>query len=167
MFVGLGLLIVVGVTVGCYALFSGDQPASPQVASPVATATAGPATSSSTAVLQFPTGPVQFPTGPVLPTDLPGVSGICTSTHDPFTTALTYVTAAGYGVPEIAQSCVYQDSVPKSVAIRLEGLDLVPQNPTNGAGKYTFSSADGRHTVTVTVTLEPDNAYWVTDVAIH
>jgi hypothetical protein len=90
----------------------------------------------------------------------------CDVAHDPFRTALTYLTVAQYGAGNIAQYCVYQNRVPAATTARLAGLELMPVSVTASSGRYRFSTADGATSVTVTVAREPDGAYWVTAVEI-
>jgi hypothetical protein len=109
-----------------------------------------------------------LPTDTELPSGLPSVPGenLCAAFTSAYQVATAYVGAAEVGVTEIAQSCVYQDSVPKSVTASLSGKLLAPETTDPTANEFDFQSTDGATKVTVTVTKEPDGHYYVTSVKV-
>jgi hypothetical protein len=96
--------------------------------------------------------------GPSLPIGL----NICAASTDRRSTAEAYVGAAEVGLSSFAQSCVYHNSVPPSVTASLSGTLYVPQTSDSGAGRFVFTSPDGRSTVTIEVTKESDGHFYVT-----
>jgi hypothetical protein len=65
-----------------------------------------------------------------------------------------------------AQNCVWNNSVPESVAQQLSGKDFTPDYSSGGeTGPFVFNASDGTK-VTVSVTKESDGNYYVTDVAV-
>jgi hypothetical protein len=80
--------------------------------------------------------------------------------------AIAYVGAAEIGQPDVAQACVFEDSVPRSVteSLNTSGSGVLFA-PTGGHGStYEFASTDGSVHLAVTVTKESDGIYYITDV---
>jgi hypothetical protein len=106
-----------------------------------------------------------LPTG--IPTDLP--TGIpenpCSFIDDPETVALAYVGAAEIGQTDVAQSCVFEDSVPRELTASLatDGSGLFAPSGSSGS-TYEFDSIDNTTHLSVTVTKEGDGTYYITDV---
>ena len=98
-----------------------------------------------------------------LPSSIPG--NPCAYITDQETVALAYVGAAEIGETDVAQACVYQDSVPRSVTESLVANGQQLFAPTGSSGStYRFQSLDGQTQLEVTVTKESDGSYYVTDV---
>jgi len=120
-----------------------------------------------------PSSPASASTGsqsvapPPSSASIPNLTNVCASFNDqPFPVATAYITAAEYGQPQIAAGCVWQNSVPASIASQLSGLSLSPDyNSATGAGPYVWTGAGGKK-ATVTVTKEPDGKYYVTKIEI-
>jgi hypothetical protein len=110
--------------------------------------------------------PPNVPPVSIPPIDLPSLAtGLCTFISDPQTLAIAYVGAAELGQTDVAQACVWQDSVPRSVTESLDTGGQTLYAPTGGHGStYTFTSADGTARLTVRVTRESDGNYYITDV---
>ncbi|MGN6608284.1 MAG: Rv0361 family membrane protein [Jatrophihabitans sp.] len=105
---------------------------------------------------------------PALPTGVPSIPSFgnaCASvSSQPVAAAAFYVEAASIGQAQLAQTCVYHDAVPASVAQSLDGGQYEPDASTiAGTGPYLFT---GTKRVTVTVSKEPDGHYYVTKVEV-
>jgi hypothetical protein len=81
---------------------------------------------------------------------LPSITGIpngtnpCSYISDPETVALAYVGAAEIGQTDVAQACVYQDSVPRSLTASLKASGSALFAPSGSSGNtYRFASLDG------------------------
>ena len=109
------------------------------------------------------TAPISVPPVSNFPTSVPG--NPCAYISDPETVALAYVGAAEIGETDVAQSCVFQDSVPRSLTASLaaQGSSLFAPAGSNGS-TYTFASLDGQTHLAVTVTKEGDGSYYITNV---
>lgn len=122
--------------------------------------------------------PVGLPSGGIPPITIPSVTlppmsnlpttvptNPCAYIADPETVALAYVGAAEIGETDVAQACVYQDSVPRSVTAGLaaQGSELFAPAGSNGS-TYQFASLDGQTHLAVTVTKESDGSYYITKV---
>jgi hypothetical protein len=97
---------------------------------------------------------------------IPNVNSICTTSSTlPSVPATAYIFLASEGHTDLAQSCVYHDSVPRSVAESLNGKQLTPDYTSlAGSGPYVYTGSGT--TVTITVTKEPDGHYYITHVAV-
>jgi hypothetical protein len=109
--------------------------------------------------------PTSISVPPVSPS-IPDVGSICTTSSSlPSVPATAYVLLASEGHADIAQSCVYHDSVPRSVAESLNGKQLQPDySSLAGTGPYLYKGTG--ITVTISVTKEPDGHYYVTSVKV-
>jgi Domain of unknown function (DUF4878) len=107
--------------------------------------------------------PITIPSASNLPTSVP--TNPCSYISDPETVALAYVGAAEIGETDVAQSCVYQDSVPRSLTagLAMKTSQLFAPTGSNGS-TYNFASLDGQTHLAVTVTKESDGSYYITDV---
>ena len=101
-----------------------------------------------------------------LPSSIPNVGNICTTSSNlPSVPATAYIYLATEGQADLAQSCVYHDSVPKSVAESLNGKQLTPDYTSlAGSGPYVYQGSGT--TVTITVTQESDGHYYITNIAV-
>jgi hypothetical protein len=107
--------------------------------------------------------PISIPPISNLPTGVP--NNPCAYIADPQTVALAYVGAAEIGEIDVAQSCVFQDSVPRSVTESLAAKNSQLFAPSGSSGStYEFASLDGQTHLAVTVTKESDDTYYITDV---
>jgi hypothetical protein len=95
-----------------------------------------------------------------------GAASLCSGSTSGFGVASTYVGAAEIGVPQVAQSCVYHNAVPESVARSLGGRLYGPVTNDQNASVIVFKSTDGATTVTVTTAKESDGNYYVIAVTI-
>lgn len=102
--------------------------------------------------------------GTSLPTT-PSLGNVC-GTLDGQTAAYAYIGAAETGSTSIAQSCVYQNSVPESVTAALNGHTFYPSNSnaTTTGGTFEFKDTQGSTTVTVKIAKESDGNTWVVGV---
>jgi hypothetical protein len=134
---------------------------------------------------QPPGGPSDFPspTGSQIPPtasvpsislpsiSLPPISNLpsvpvtnpCAVITDPNTVALVYVGAAEIGQTDVAQACVFENSVPRSATESLATTGNGLFAPTGSHGTtYEFESIDGTTRLAVTVTKESDGNYYIT-----
>lgn len=126
----------------------------------------GPSASSSSQ--PFPSLSIPSSIGvPSIP--IPSITGVptnqCAYLSDAETVALAYVGAAELGQADAAQSCVYQDSVPRSLteSLAAQGTGLFSPTGSNGS-TYNFTSIDGQSHLAVTVTKESDGSFYITNV---
>lgn len=99
---------------------------------------------------------------------IPPVSGVnCASVSGVAAapTAAFYVVAAQSGQTDLAQSCVFQNSVPVSTTQGLSGhtWQIDYGSLTSADGPFTFK--DGSTSIVVTVTKESDGKFYVTKVS--
>ncbi len=113
---------------------------------------------------------ISFPsiTVPSIPVPSIGGSGIpainlCSATDSAEQAARVYVSAASLGQAQLAQSCVYHDTVSKAVTTSLRSGEFYTLSGSSGA-TFTFRSVNGSSTITVKVTKESDGKYWITAV---
>jgi hypothetical protein len=99
-----------------------------------------------------------------LPTSLPGGQSLCASFTSGYEVASAYVGAAEVGITDVAQSCVYQHRVPKSVTEGLKGKLFAPDTTSETPTAIVFKSTDGSTTLTVTTSRQSDGHFYVTDV---
>lgn len=112
-------------------------------------------------ISNFPS--ISIPPISSFPTSVP--NNPCSYISDPQTVALAYVGAAEIGETDVAQSCVFQDSVPRSVTASLATQTSGLFAPSGSTGStYNFASLDGSIHLAVTVTKESDNTYYITNV---
>jgi hypothetical protein len=116
---------------------------------------------------------VPLPSDLSLPVTLPSDLGslpaqlgnFCASSTSASTTALTYVGAAEIGSAQIAQGCVYQDTVSPSVTQSISGGSIYsPQDIGGGGPVFHFTSIDGKSQLTVTVARQSDGKFYVVKV---
>ncbi len=135
--------------------------------------------SSLTAAPPSPGGSISIP-NPVPSIDLPSIGipsaslpslgtslgSFCASTASAFTTAETYIGAIEIGSADLAQGCVWQNSVPASTAQAIAATHkyFAPTNGSSSGPVFEFRSTDGTKKVEITVTKEPDSKYYVTKV---
>jgi hypothetical protein len=141
--------VLAALGVGAYVLFSGD-------------------TSSSSARSRPGFPAVTIPPVVAPPNNEPpggGPTNPCSYMSDPQAVALAYVGTAEIGQTDIAQSCVFRNSVPRSVTASLAASTgrLFAPAGSNGS-TYEFASLDGHTRLAVTVTKESDGTYYVTRV---
>ncbi len=150
----------------------GGTSATPSASTPSATAPGGGPTFSLPTSIPSGLLPSGIPSG-ILPSNIPGALNFCASSSDALTPAEAYIGAAEVGLGPIAQTCVYHDVVPRSVADGLNGKLYAPdgEDRSGGNGKgpkgvYVFKSLDGNSTVTITTARQSDGKYYVTDVKV-
>jgi hypothetical protein len=140
----------------------------------------GPGSGQPSSVPSAPSTPgaPSFPSISIPPINLPSISippvsnfptGIatnpCSYLSDPQTVALAYVGAAEIGETDVAQSCVFQDSVSRSVTASIGSGSSQLFAPTGSSGStYQFASLGGQTHLAVTVTKESDGSYYITKV---
>ena len=123
----------------------------------------------------FPSASAPAISGPSIsipPITIPSLSNIpsapsnpCSYISDPQTVALAYVGAAEIGEADVAQACVYQNTVPKSLTEGLAAKNSQLFAPAGSNGStYNFASLDGHTHLAVTVTKESDGSYYITNV---
>jgi hypothetical protein len=103
------------------------------------------------------------------PTDNPsdastdGTSDYCGTEQDSAQdVAYAFAAAIDVGSSDLAQSCIYQGSVPASAIAPLLGTDFEPVDYSDDTSPISFSG--GGRTISVTLTKEADGKYWVTGV---
>jgi len=96
-------------------------------------------------------------------TDVTTTSGCDADQNTASEVADRYVSVAAYSIPD-AQLCVYGASVPSSTTEEF-GDKYFFYDHSNGDGTYVYTNSDDQ-TLTVTVTMESDGRYWVTDASI-
>jgi hypothetical protein len=106
---------------------------------------------------------IAIPTIPALPSGLTNPCGFATSAS---TTAITYVGLAEIGQTDYAQSCVYHNSVPRSVTagLKVSGSGLYSPTGDSNGSKIKFTSIDGKSTIEVTATKQSDGKFYITKV---
>lgn len=136
-----------------------------QLPSNLSSASSGPSQSFPSASIPVAPPSIALPSISI-PTGLPslGLGSFCASTVSAFTTAQVYIGAVEIGSPDIAQGCVYQDSVPASVTRRLgTGHRFYTPTGSQSGPVFEFRSSDGGK-VEITVTKESDGKYYITKV---
>jgi hypothetical protein len=117
--------------------------------------------------------PVSIPPISIPPISIPPISNLpsgiptnpCAYISDPQTVAEAYVGAAEIGQIDIAQACVFQNSVARSLTASLAAQNSQLYAPTGSNGStYEFATLDGHTHLAVTVTKESDGSYYVTHV---
>jgi hypothetical protein len=107
--------------------------------------------------------PISIPPISNLPSGIP--TNPCAYISDPQTVAEAYVGAAEIGQIDIAQACVFQNSVARSLTASLAAQNSQLYAPTGSNGStYEFATLDGHTHLAVTVTKESDGSYYVTHV---
>ncbi|MDT4937653.1 MAG: hypothetical protein QOG80_1324 [Pseudonocardiales bacterium] len=124
-------------------------------------ATTAPTASDLPPGLQTDTSSASTATSPTgIPTDL----ALCAQSTSGYAAASIYVSAAETGIAGLAQSCVYQHSVPASITDSLAGKFFAPQTTDTTAGDITYVSIDGTTVITVHTDKEPGCRYYVVGV---
>jgi hypothetical protein len=141
------------------------------VSSRSATGPAVPVPIPSLSIPSIPVPSVSLPSIPVPPVSLPSIPALgnfCATSVSAFTTAATYIGAIEIGSDDLAQGCVYKNSVPKSVTDELGAGNkfYVPTNSAGGGPVFNFVTIDRSSTVKVIVTKESDGKYYVTRVHV-
>ena len=91
-------------------------------------------------------------------------AALCAGAANGYQAATTYVGAALAGEADLAQSCVYRNSVPASITAYLKGKFFVPAKPDDKASDVQFNSTDGTSRITVHTEKEPDGHWYVVSV---
>jgi hypothetical protein len=95
---------------------------------------------------------------------LPGIN-ICSGASSAQQAAQVYVSAATIGQTDLAQACVYHDSVSRSVTESIHSAgEFYRLSGQKSATTFEFRSVTSSSIITVTVTRESDGKYWITDV---
>jgi hypothetical protein len=120
----------------------------------------------------LPSVPTALPSGLGIPSvgsipSVPSLGNYCASSSDALTTAETYVGAIEIGSAQLAQGCVYKDTVSSSTTTALsKGHDyysLASDSSASGPD-FDFMSITGTKHIHLTVTKESDGKYYVTSV---